>query len=409
MKFWIKVARILLLILLVVSIIGCTSIPTCNDEGGTTALRRAMGRRAAAVGCPAPGSGGSGGGGTCNSQLSPTSVLFGLNTTGQFEQWEIGATGDLFLTCNTGQAAVGQTVTAAEKYVYVLDITKPQIFEFSMSTGGKGALTAVAGQPFLQFTPGAAFDDADFMVADPLGRFILLPSFSTNSIHVLSISSTGALSEVPNSPFAVPNPNMITIDPTGSFVYVADETDKDIFVATIDSGGQIVVSAIPVIPQSAPFWLAVNPNGHFLYSADALDVETFSITAITGGLTEVGVPIDISSFTATGAPEMTAIDSTGGFLYLVFQNSVGILGFSINAGTGTLNQIQQTVFTGSNAGAIDQMVTDPFQENMYVVSGGGIFNVPITTSTGNLMVPSLTVVTGTTPTTSGPISISKVP
>jgi 6-phosphogluconolactonase (cycloisomerase 2 family) len=409
MKFWINVARILLLILLVVSIISCTTIPTCNEEGGNSAFRRAFSRRAAAstVGCPTGGGGGGGGGGTCNSQLSPTSVLFGLTSAAQFEQWEIATTGDLFLTCNTGTVAVGQTVTAAAgKYVYVFDVTKPQIFGFSMSAGGKGALTAIPNQPFILT---GTFGTVDLIVADPLGRFLLVPSFETNSVHVLLISATGALSEAANSPFAVANPDMLTIDPSGSFVYIADTVDGDIFSATIDSAGQLVVSAIPIIPQSPPFWLSVNPNGHFLYSADALDVETFSITPITGGLVEIGVPIDISSFTAGGDPEMMAIDSTGGFLYLVFQNTVGILGFSITSGTGVLSQIQPTVFTGSNAAAIDQMVTDPFQTNMFLVSGGGIFNVPINTTNGNLTVPSLTVVAGTTPTTSGPISISSVP
>jgi 6-phosphogluconolactonase (cycloisomerase 2 family) len=411
MKFFRELARILLLILLVVSMISCTSTTTCNDEGNTSAFRRAFSsRRAAAVGCPAPGGGGGGGGGgSCNSQLSPTSVLFGLTSTGQFEQWEIATTGDLFLTCNTASAAVGQTVTAAGKYVYVFDTTKPQIFGFSMSTGGKGALTAIPGQPFTSFNLPDFFGPFDFIVADPLGRFLLVPSLETNSVHVLLISATGVLSEAANSPFAVPNPEMLTIDPSGSFVYIADTDDGDIFFATIDPGGQLVVSAIPIIPQSPPFWLAVNPNGNFLYSADALDVETFSITPITGGLVEIGVPIDISSFTATGAPEMTAIDSTGSYFYLVFENSVGILGFSISPGTGVLNQIQQTVFTGSNAAAIDQMLTDPFQANMYVVSGGGIFNVPINTTNGNLTVPPLTVVAGSTPTTSGPLSISRVP
>jgi 6-phosphogluconolactonase (cycloisomerase 2 family) len=409
MKSWIKVARILLLILLVVSIIGCTSIPTCNDEGGTAAFRRAFSRKAAAVGCPAGGGGGGGGGGTCNSQSSPKSVLFGLTSTAQFEQWQIATTGDLFLTCNMATAAVGQTVTVARKYIYVFDTTKPQIFGFSMSTGGKGALTAIPGQPFASFSLPDSFGPLDFIVADPLGRFLLVPSFETNSVHVLLISATGVLSEALNSPFPVANPDMLTIDPSGSFVYIADTVDGDIFVATIDSSGQLVVSAIPIIPQSPPFWLAVNPNGHFLYSADARDVETFSITPISGGLVEIGVPIDISGFTAGGAPEMTAIDSTGSFFYLVFENTVGILGFSISPGTGALSQIQATVFTGSNAAAIDQMLTDPFQANMYLVSGGGIFNVPINTTNGNLTVPSLTVVAGSTPTTSAPISISSVP
>lgn len=406
MKFWIKVARILLLILLVVSIISCTTIPTCNDEGSNTAFRRAFSRKAAAVGCPV-GGGGGGGGGTCNSQLTPHSVLFGLTSTAQFKQWEIATTGGLFLTCNTATAAVGQTVTAGGKYVYVFDSSKPQIFGFSMSAGGKGALTAIPNQPFILT---GTFGVEDLIVADPLGRFLLVPSFETNSVHVLLISATGVLSEALNSPFAVVNPGMLTIDPSGSFVYIADTVDTDIFVATIDSTGQLVVSGIPVIPQSAPFWLSVSLNGHFLYSANALNVETFSITPITGGLVEVGVPIDISGFTAGGNdPEMMAIDSTGSFLYLVFQGTVGILGFSINPGTGVPNQIQATVFTGSNAAAIDQMLTDPFQTTMFLVSGGGIFNVPINTTNGNLTVPSLTVVAGTTPTTSGPISISSVP
>jgi 6-phosphogluconolactonase (cycloisomerase 2 family) len=390
--------------LLAATIIGCTSIPTCNDEGNGGGA----GRRAAAVGCPSNNGGGGGGGGggnSCNSQLAPAVALFGLTSTGTFEEWEIATTGDLFLTCNTGTAALGQTVTAAGKYVYVLDITKPQIFEFSMSTGGKGALTAVTGQPF-QFPSGSSFGATDVMVADPLGRFLIVTSVASNSVHVLLISASGALSEAQNSPVPVPHPAMAAIDPNGGFVFFADTIDGDILTSMIDANGQIT-PGFAVQSASAPIWLAVHQSGSFLFSAENSNVEAYSINQGTGALTLVGLPVDISSFGA--ASKMLAIDSTGSFLYLLFQGNIGILGFSINTGNGAISQLQNTVFNGSNATTISQILADPSQSNLFSVAGGGIFNITINSTNGNLTVPSLTIVAGSTPTTSGAISISNVP
>ena len=95
------------------------------------------------------------------------------------------------------------------------------------------------------------------------------------AVHVFSVnSSTGAITEVPGSPFnAGLSPEQLVVDPTGRFVYVTNDESEDI--------------------------------------------TGFSVDAATGALTELaGSPFSIGTPGATGEPVTAAIDPTGRFLYV---------------------------------------------------------------------------------------------
>ncbi|HKV25023.1 MAG TPA: choice-of-anchor D domain-containing protein [Candidatus Acidoferrum sp.] len=84
-----------------------------------------------------------------------------------------------------------------------------------------GALTAVAGSPFLTSAqaPSSPF------VLDVQGRFLF--ALGTNSIRMFQITdtTTGAYQEVANSPFASPHtnqPSFLAVEPSGNYLAVAN-------------------------------------------------------------------------------------------------------------------------------------------------------------------------------------------
>ena len=78
-----------------------------------------------------------------------------------------------------------------------------------------GVLTTVAGSPYAA---------ADFQTLDVQGRFLF--GLGTNSIRMYQVNSTtGAFSEVPNSPFASGNtnqPGFIAVEPSGQYIAVVN-------------------------------------------------------------------------------------------------------------------------------------------------------------------------------------------
>jgi 6-phosphogluconolactonase (cycloisomerase 2 family) len=126
-------------------------------------------------------------------------------------------------------------------------------------------------------------------ICSPLGAQTTRPIFlfsmegkgvPTGTIHVYSVnSSTGAITEVPGSPFnAGLIPEQLVVDSTGRFVYVTNEQSQDI--------------------------------------------TGFSVDPSTGALTELpGAPYSIGTPPNTSAPVVSAVDPTGRFFY-VFATSV---------------------------------------------------------------------------------------
>ncbi len=120
----------------------------------------------------------------------------------------------------------------------------------------------------------------------------------TGTIHVYSVnSSTGAISEVPGSPFnAGLSPLQLVVDPTGRFVYVANEQSEDITGFSVDpvSGALTELSGAPypigTPPNtSAPIVSAVDPTGRFLY--------VFATSVVNGALEEFLYEYSIDSVT----------------------------------------------------------------------------------------------------------------
>jgi lactonase family protein with 7-bladed beta-propeller len=140
----------------------------------------------------------------------------------------------------------------------------------------------------------------------PDGKFVVVANSATSTVAVFSLdASTGALTEVPGSPFAsgqqaglvAIGPPALAGTPSGKFVFVAG---GNISAYTIDSAGSL--TSVPGTPVSIganaqPISIAVDPAGKFVYvGIVGREVAGFAIDQSTGALTPIsGSPFPLNS------------------------------------------------------------------------------------------------------------------
>ena len=285
-----------------------------------------------------------------------------------------------------------------------------------------GSLTTVTGSP-LPFTPAAV------PVADPTGKFLYaLPDSGqqAHNIHGYVVDrSTGALSEMPDSPFvanffvssiamaaktsvlyaATVSPTiyayniagstgtltnqpgspyladpmfqggLVAIDPLGRFLYMAVQTTAGgIYAFNINQTTGVLTEAAgnPVPTGPMAFAVTVDPRGKFLYATNPGFVLAFSINATDGTLAPVpGSPFPAGSSGA--GPYSLNCDPSGTFLYVGIVSGLTdrpdlntVSGFRIDADTGALTPIPGSPFaTGQSSTGV---TTDPSGKYLYVAS-----------------------------------------
>lgn len=143
----------------------------------------------------------------------------------------------------------------------------------------------------------------------PDGKFVVVVNQGTSSaictlncVSVFSLdSSTGALTEVPGSPFASGDgPGAVAIDPSGKFVFVGNTAGNSMSAYTIDASGNLTPVAgtpVPLGTNAQPSSIAVDPGGKFVYvSIVGKQVAGFAIDAITGALAPLaGSPFSLGA------------------------------------------------------------------------------------------------------------------
>jgi len=216
-----------------------------------------------------------------------------------------------------------------------------------------GALTEVAGSPF----PGGGNDEG--MALTPSGRYLYLadgndPLFDPagSSITAYSINtSTGVLTPVPGSPFALDHvPHFLAIDPTSRYLYASGSEDDTViaFIINPSTGALTKVVGSPFAAGGPnPQGIRVTPDGHFLYVTNNGDnpgvpgnVGAFKINSDNGKLT----PIAGSPFTAGGNPKRLSADPSSEFLYVTNEDEDDVSVFTIDPTTGVIRQVPGSPF-----------------------------------------------------------------
>jgi len=213
-----------------------------------------------------------------------------------------------------------------------------------------GSLARIPGSPFL--ADGAPGGDYSVAVS-PNGKFLFATAETTTVIHIYSIASNGALSEIAGSPFPTgANSQGLRVTPSGQFLLVGEGSLTAVGVYSISSSGALTAVAGSPFPASAsPFDVEVNcsgrlvfviDNGSFNGSYSAIDVYSMSSG---GALTPVsGEPFYNGSSSTSGG---LALSPNGQFLFVSDTFSNDISSMSI-ASDGALSQVSGSPFATSN-------------------------------------------------------------
>jgi 6-phosphogluconolactonase len=338
---------------------------------------------------------------------SPAEFLFATTNNGQIVTFAVDpGSGALTVPSSASVAGPAQTLGMAasgSQFLYASDSQNAQLYGYSINQS-TGALTAIAGSPFstgslsvpvglgtspggnilyatdvdrvdvfainattgvLTATAGSTFSGGEGLqlAISPAGKFLfetdIEPPYGTLAF---TVASSGTLTEIAGSPFAVPgetgqnsNPFGIVADASGKFVFMALSLTGQIAAWSVDqtTGALTPVPGSPFTSGSLPtFLLTVNK---YLYASAGGSVYAYTIDSTTGALT----PVNGSPFTTAGAGGLAA-DPPGAHLYVSSAAANGISGFNIN-GDGSLTPIAGSPFAVTGALLLTVVETQPPQ------------------------------------------------
>jgi 6-phosphogluconolactonase len=229
---------------------------------------------------------------------------------------------------SVGSGAQSVVIHPSGKYLYVANPGQGENDVSLFDINKDGTVSEV--------TPRTAVGTLPFILAmDPGGKYLYVANVLSNNISVFSIaSSTGALTPITGSPFAINlSAKNMQIAPSGNFLYIsAPSAPTGVIAAFSINAGALTLIGATATADNDPSGLAVDPKGAYLYAANAAadSISIYSI-ATTGTLTPVnGSPL-ADNFKN---PVALTIDPTGGFLLVANQGSNNISTYTITSGTG---------------------------------------------------------------------------
>ncbi|MGO8793446.1 MAG: lactonase family protein [Candidatus Sulfotelmatobacter sp.] len=188
-------------------------------------------------------------------------------------------------------------------YLYASDPGDPNGGVLGYSLDSTGSLTPIPGSPF-PTVPNAqptvvrygAFYQS---LGSPVGSFLFVSLTAAAKIAVFSIdTSTGILTAVPGSPFAVGDGPGMLVEDDFNHLYVMNGIDHTVSAFNVGSNGVLSAIGSPVPAGTADGGMAYFPWNQ-LYVADTASsaIVIFNLDQSTGVLTPAGPP-----FAATSPP-----------------------------------------------------------------------------------------------------------
>ena len=247
------------------------------------------------------------------------------------------------------------------RFAYAINIADDTISAYAID-GNTGALRPVPGSPFPQ-DPNPNGERPASVAIDPSGKFVFVGNYYFSTVRAYRIDqNTGALTQAPGSPFpAGTNPESVTVDLNSQFVYVANGYhggNGTVSAYSIDrtSGSLTPVPgspfAVPIggfpSPGSVPCSLTVHATtaGQALYVADSWRnyIWEYTIDETNGAL----ALSPASPFSMPGGPYSIRADSHAPYVYLSnsYPNypSGSVAGYFIDEATGSLTAVPGSPF-----------------------------------------------------------------
>lgn len=284
---------------------------------------------------------------------APPQMAFVANTIGTVSSYAAATNGELILNGFPFSSAALRDVVIdpSGQFVYLASELHG-IFSFS-SNGSNGTLNqigvAVTGD-------GRA---SRRLLVEPKGRFAYAANGHGGATNQGSVSafridaSSGALTEIAGSPYTVNyGPSAIASDPSGAYIYVtcvgATSGISQVCAFRVDqsTGALTAMTGSPfAVPGHGPRAIAVHPSGRFAYVTTSVYFSTppavtaYAIDAATGALSQIpSSPLVTSSTLAS-----IAIDPAGKFLFANGEVSSPdqnrIFGWSIDPSSGALSPL----------------------------------------------------------------------
>jgi 6-phosphogluconolactonase (cycloisomerase 2 family) len=326
---------------------------------------------------------------------TPSGILLAADTKGGVWTYSIDPTTGALTVVGTnysnlcgggGVLGSGRTVVAVDaraKFIYLVNGGNSSVSGCTLNVT-TGALTTIPGSPFAVGSPTinpSGFPIPVSVAVDPSGRFAYVASQNQNNFSAFTINGmTGALTAINGSPFAASTaPTYFAVDPTGKFAYVANATSNSVSAYAIDSstGALSPVAGSPFAAGASPHSIAVDPTGRFVYVANSLsnNVSGYTIDTMSGALTS----INGSPFAAGTNPNSVTVHPSGKFAYIADNN---ISAYAIDRATGVLTPIVGSPF-GAGTQPVDVTV-DPIGKFVFVANENSVSVYSIDAMTGAL-------------------------
>jgi DNA-binding beta-propeller fold protein YncE len=265
------------------------------------------------------------------------------NDAGELGTWsDLGQT----LTIPPGKLAVDLSA----KNLYVIpdpSASLDEVLSFSIAPGTPHSPHLVALATPVTGVSGVAQD----LTVDPSGHYVYVTFAGAAGLEVAGYSrdqTTGALTNLPNAPFANAGGNNsqgIRITPNGSFAVVANAATNNVSVMSLDAatGTLTNISQSPFAAGANPVATALDPTSKFVFVANEGDD---TLSAYTMGSEGELTPIGGSPFTVGTQPQGVTVDPSGQFVYVASADGK-IWAFALNTGTASLTPIKGSPFSAN--------------------------------------------------------------
>ncbi|HTR23357.1 MAG TPA: hypothetical protein VMI10_05190 [Terriglobales bacterium] len=265
-------------------------------------------------------------------------------------------TGEITAVAQTPQVGGTSPLGLAQlnKFLYVANSAANTVSLFNIANDGSLSQNT---------PPTQAGSSPHSAIVDPSGQYLLVTNSVSNDISVYSIDSgSGALTEVPNSPFRVgtgsAGPGEILIPPSGDLVYVTNSGVGTVTAFSFStSTGQLGLISTYYSGAGAA-GLAVDNTGTHLYVANAIalnnpptsvgNISAFNIDQTQGADYGKLSPITGSPFTAIAGsgPTVLVYATAGNFLFATTAgSSYSVWAFTVSSKDGSLTPTINSPFS----------------------------------------------------------------
>ena len=216
------------------------------------------------------------------------------------------------------------------RFLIASDISAALLHVYSIDANS-GALTEVSPSPYNTMI------ESETVVVDPSGTHVYLyrtgsrvsyPGVSGNQIVAFNLSSTGVLSAVKDSPFAIATPGDsacgMLIDTAGKVLYLKDSSHLYAFGIDAATGS---LNLLQTLPAQLFGGIALAPAGNYLYVAGSTSLQSYVIDAASGLLRlakSTPMATQSSAYTISLSPD-------GTFAYTI-ENNNDLVAYTVNDG-----------------------------------------------------------------------------